>query len=171
MASAVVVTVAMNNGGWWRQWWCRAGGGCGWRVVKVVVVEMTGGFGETASKTTQSSSFSNNNNNNGDGGNFDCSICLDLAQDPIVTLCGHLFCWPCIYQWLNFHSHSNECPLCKAFIQEENLIPLYGKREELIRFASKPIHAATFQTVRLVRDQNQGCHRIRVSLCNMGLDS
>ncbi|KAK9080278.1 hypothetical protein SSX86_000053 [Deinandra increscens subsp. villosa] len=89
---------------------------------------MSGGFGETASRPAQSSSFSNNNgSSNGDGGNFDCSICLDLAQDPIVTLCGHLFCWPCIYQWINFHSHSNECPLCKAFIQEENLIPLYGR--------------------------------------------
>ncbi|XP_076892932.1 uncharacterized protein LOC143544814 [Bidens hawaiensis] len=104
-------------------------------------LEMSGGFGETASKPTQSSSFSNNNgSNNGDGGNFDCSICLDLAQDPIVTLCGHLFCWPCIYQWLNYHSHSNECPLCKAFIQEEQLIPLYGRGTSSSASRSKSLH-------------------------------
>jgi hypothetical protein len=24
------------------------------------------------------------------GGSFDCNICLELAQDPVVTLCGHL---------------------------------------------------------------------------------
>uniref|UniRef100_A0A251UTK2 E3 ubiquitin-protein ligase RMA n=2 Tax=Helianthus annuus TaxID=4232 RepID=A0A251UTK2_HELAN len=104
-------------------------------------IEMSGGFGDTASRPTQSSSFSTNNgSNNGDGGNFDCSICLDLAQDPIVTLCGHLFCWPCIYQWINYHSHSNECPLCKAFIQEEQLIPLYGRGKSSSDSRSKSFH-------------------------------
>ncbi|KAL7595338.1 uncharacterized protein LOC111914068 [Lactuca sativa] len=86
---------------------------------------MSGGFGEEASRpTTQSSSFSNNN---GDGGNFECSICLDLAQDPVVTLCGHLFCWPCIYKWLHMPSRSQECPMCKASIEEQKLVPLYGR--------------------------------------------
>lgn len=28
---------------------------------------------------------------------FECAICLDVAKEPIVTKCGHLFCWPCIY--------------------------------------------------------------------------
>lgn len=31
-------------------------------------------------------------------GVYDCHICLDTAADPVVTLCGHLFCWPCLYQ-------------------------------------------------------------------------
>ncbi|KAI3504800.1 hypothetical protein L1887_26520 [Cichorium endivia] len=89
---------------------------------------MSGGFGEAASRPTQSSSLSNNNgSNNGDGGNFECSICLDLAQDPVVTLCGHLFCWPCIYKWLHMPSRSQECPICKAFIEEGKLVPLYGR--------------------------------------------
>ena len=25
---------------------------------------------------------------------FECNICLDTASQPVVTLCGHLFCWP-----------------------------------------------------------------------------
>ena len=29
---------------------------------------------------------------------FACNICLELAQDPVVTQCGHLYCWPCIYK-------------------------------------------------------------------------
>lgn len=63
----------------------------------------------------------------GDTGNFECNICFELAKEPIVTLCGHLYCWPCLCQWLQLHSHSHECPVCKAIVQEEKLIPIYGR--------------------------------------------
>nr|XP_043637017.1 E3 ubiquitin-protein ligase RNF185-like [Erigeron canadensis] len=89
---------------------------------------MSAGFGEVPSWTPQRPSTSDDNSaNNGDAGNFECNICFDLAQDPIVTLCGHLFCWPCLYKWLHIHSHSQECPVCKALIEEEKLVPLYGR--------------------------------------------
>lgn len=29
---------------------------------------------------------------------FECNICLELSKDPVVTLCGHLYCWPCLYR-------------------------------------------------------------------------
>ena len=29
---------------------------------------------------------------------FECNVCLELASDPVVTLCGHLYCWPCLYR-------------------------------------------------------------------------
>lgn len=88
---------------------------------------MASGFGESTSRSSQNPSFSSNNNNNSDAGNFECNICLDLAQDPIVTLCGHLFCWPCLYKWLHGHSQSQECPVCKALVEEAKLVPLYGR--------------------------------------------
>lgn len=31
---------------------------------------------------------------------FDCNICFDSARDPVVTQCGHLYCWPCLHQVL-----------------------------------------------------------------------
>ena len=29
---------------------------------------------------------------------FQCNICLDTARDAVVSMCGHLFCWPCLHQ-------------------------------------------------------------------------
>lgn len=67
-------------------------------------------------------------------GGFDCNICLDVVNDPVVTFCGHLYCWPCIYKWIQFQSISSEnsdhqkpqCPVCKAEVSQKTLIPLYG---------------------------------------------
>ncbi|KAF8413889.1 hypothetical protein HHK36_001883 [Tetracentron sinense] len=70
-------------------------------------------------------------------GCLDCNICLDFAQDPVVTLCGHLYCWPCIYKWLYFQSISTisdqeqQCPVCKADISHTTLVPLYGRGQSL----------------------------------------
>ncbi|KAJ9168860.1 hypothetical protein P3X46_020343 [Hevea brasiliensis] len=68
-----------------------------------------------------------------DGGCFDCNICFDFAQEPVVTLCGHLYCWPCIYKWLHVQSASiasdehPQCPVCKADISHASMVPLYGR--------------------------------------------
>ncbi|KAI3471524.1 hypothetical protein Pfo_028174 [Paulownia fortunei] len=53
-------------------------------------------------------------NNGEEGSYFDCNICLDLAKDPVVTCCGHLFCWP-------------ECPVCKGEVTIKNVTPIYGR--------------------------------------------
>ncbi|KAG6584000.1 E3 ubiquitin-protein ligase RMA1H1, partial [Cucurbita argyrosperma subsp. sororia] len=64
---------------------------------------------------------------------FDCNICLEFASEPIVTLCGHLYCWPCIYKWLHVQSASllpdepPQCPVCKADISHTTMVPLYGR--------------------------------------------
>ncbi|KAA8526837.1 hypothetical protein F0562_008934 [Nyssa sinensis] len=66
-------------------------------------------------------------------GCFECNICLDSVHDPVVTLCGHLYCWPCIYKWLHVQSSALEsdeqpkCPVCKANISHSSLVPLYGR--------------------------------------------
>lgn len=36
-------------------------------------------------------------NYSGNMNNYECTICLESAQEPVVTKCGHIFCWPCIY--------------------------------------------------------------------------
>ncbi|XP_054799965.1 uncharacterized protein LOC129304364 [Prosopis cineraria] len=62
-----------------------------------------------------------------DGGFFDCNVCLDMARDPVVTCCGHLFCWPCLYQWLHMNPDAKECPVCKGEVSYKNITPIYGR--------------------------------------------
>lgn len=82
-------------------------------------------------KSTQSATIESGTGNA--QGCFDCNICLDFAHEPVVTLCGHLFCWPCIYEWLHVQSASlafdehPRCPVCKAEISHEAMVPLYGR--------------------------------------------
>ncbi|CAI9787574.1 unnamed protein product [Fraxinus pennsylvanica] len=65
-------------------------------------------------------------NNGVEGSFFDCNICLELAKDPVVTCCGHLFCWPCLYRWLHYHSYAKECPVCKGEVTTKNVTPIFG---------------------------------------------
>ncbi|KAE8733973.1 hypothetical protein F3Y22_tig00000913pilonHSYRG00025 [Hibiscus syriacus] len=62
-----------------------------------------------------------------DGSFFDCNICLDLSREPVVTCCGHLFCWSCLYRWLHMHSDANECPVCKGEVTVKTLTPIFGR--------------------------------------------
>lgn len=67
---------------------------------------------------------------------FECNICLDTASQPVITLCGHLFCWPwyvimvinSVYQWMQSRSSlCNTCPVCKSAIDTDKLIPIYTR--------------------------------------------
>ncbi|CAG7865881.1 hypothetical protein HID58_035656 [Brassica napus] len=62
----------------------------------------------------------------GDGNFFDCNICLDLSKEPVLTCCGHLYCWPCLFQWLNI-SDAKECPVCKGEVTAKTVTPIYGR--------------------------------------------
>lgn len=59
---------------------------------------------------------------------FSCAICLETASgSPVVTVCGHLFCWACLEKWLD---RIAECPVCRRPIdrtQAGDIIQLYGK--------------------------------------------
>jgi len=54
---------------------------------------------------------------------YSCPICLNSELIvPVITRCGHIFCWPCVVTYYNFHveflsdkkkSRFPNCPLCK----------------------------------------------------------
>ena len=69
------------------------------------------------------------NNKNSGSKNFECTICLDTAKEPVLTRCGHMFCWPCIYNWLDSKEGKTKCPNCKNQITKNDLIPVYSSNE------------------------------------------
>lgn len=85
-------------------------------------------------------------------GCFDCNICLDFAHEPVVTLCGHLYCWPCIYKWLHVQSASlapdehPQCPVCKEDISHTTMVPLYG-RGQAIAHSDRDMKASSYRGV------------------------
>ncbi|KAI3813311.1 hypothetical protein L1987_18031 [Smallanthus sonchifolius] len=105
----------------------------------ILCKNMSSNVSESRMRFPESSASSSRDTGSNDAGDFECNICFELAEDPIVTLCGHLFCWSCLYKWLHIHSQSQECPVCKALIEEEKLIPLYGRGKTQTDPRSKPV--------------------------------
>ncbi|PNX84507.1 E3 ubiquitin-protein ligase rma1h1-like protein [Trifolium pratense] len=84
----------------------------------------------------RATSGSSRNGSNG----FDCNICLENVQEPVVTLCGHLYCRPCIDKWFttqNDRKSPLQCPVCNAKISKQSLVPLYAGRSQTISTSSK----------------------------------
>ncbi|EDW33694.1 GL13244 [Drosophila persimilis] len=61
---------------------------------------------------------------------YECNICFDTATDAVVTMCGHLFCWPCLHQWFLRRPLVKLCPVCKGTIDNDKVIPIYGRNAE-----------------------------------------
>lgn len=63
-----------------------------------------------------------------------CRICMDVAEDPILSKCRHVFCRLCIREYLETepgsHAHAHDCPYCHATIvidlEQEALSPPIG---------------------------------------------
>ncbi|KAI8098107.1 uncharacterized protein B0P05DRAFT_582470 [Gilbertella persicaria] len=84
---------------------------------------------QTATKTETTTTTTILEDSNG-GGFYECNICFDTAIHPVLTLCGHLFCWSCLAQWLNAQSRNPTCPVCKAGCGKDKVIPIYGRGKE-----------------------------------------
>ncbi|XP_010525264.1 PREDICTED: uncharacterized protein LOC104803085, partial [Tarenaya hassleriana] len=61
---------------------------------------------------------------------FDCNICLERAADPILTCCGHLFCWSCFYQLPCSYLNVKECPVCDGEVTDDEVTPIYGNGDD-----------------------------------------
>ena len=82
---------------------------------------------------------------------FACNICFEqVSSEPVVTRCGHLYCWSCLFRWLepgmtledrNYLSNTHNwrgqavdrsrrmCPVCKSDCAVPTVIPIYVREE------------------------------------------
>ena len=93
----------------------------------------------TENKENQPKNEENNDEDNSNTRAFECNICLDTASDAVISMCGHLFCWPCLHQWLETRPQRQICPVCKAGIGRDKVIPLYGRDGDQKDPRDKPI--------------------------------
>uniref|UniRef100_A0A8C6WGP2 Uncharacterized protein n=1 Tax=Neogobius melanostomus TaxID=47308 RepID=A0A8C6WGP2_9GOBI len=72
------------------------------------------------------------------GGQFLCSICLEVFSAPVITPCGHSFCRACINQHWDNSDHCN-CPVCKqAFNTKPKLKVNIVLAEMVLEFKGTP---------------------------------
>ena len=51
-----------------------------------------------------------------------CPICLFPPNAAKLTLCGHVYCWPCILHYLALSDDSSrKCPICDHMVAREDL--------------------------------------------------
>ena len=50
-----------------------------------------------------------------------CCICKGILEDPVESLCRHVFCSICVKLWLN---QNGTCPQCRNQIYERDLKPV-----------------------------------------------
>ncbi|XP_014481998.1 PREDICTED: peroxisome biogenesis factor 10 [Dinoponera quadriceps] len=51
---------------------------------------------------------------------YTCQLCLETAATT-ATLCGHLFCWDCLSDWLR---NKPQCPFCREHVPPSRIIHL-----------------------------------------------
>lgn len=58
-----------------------------------------------------------------------CNICIEPAIEPVITTCGHMYCWPCLYKWL-YVEPTRGCPVCRTRVTlNVNIIPFYSMQD------------------------------------------
>ena len=57
---------------------------------------------------------------------------------PRITKCGHIFCWPCVIQYLEFEKDRNwkKCPLCADPIYRLDLKPVIVSQNQDYKISS-----------------------------------
>ncbi|KAL3537291.1 hypothetical protein ACH5RR_000657 [Cinchona calisaya] len=101
-----------------------------------------------------------------DGNFYDCNICLRVAREPILTCCGHLFCWACFYELPYVDSIAKECPACEGEVTDSDIIPIYGNGDSIreSKLESGKTIPLRPKAQRVESARQQGTHRIRLQV-------
>mmetsp|Transcript_5303 Transcript_5303/g.10879 ORF Transcript_5303/g.10879 Transcript_5303/m.10879 type:complete len:229 (+) Transcript_5303:34-720(+) len=98
--------------------------------------EVRDGMGSLNGECEKGSGIGPSGGSGEDGGStgssslFECNVCFDTADEPVVTQCGHLYCWPCLARWMAMHAEAPLCPVCKSAVERDRVFPIYGRGRE-----------------------------------------
>nr|CAD7193630.1 unnamed protein product [Timema douglasi] len=96
---------------------------------------------------------------------FECNICLDTARDAVVSI------WPCLHQWLETRPNRQVCPVCKAAISKEKVVPLYGRGSTKQEDPSCNVQTPVIDSeIKFPLDQQGSALNLRTMLDFLGLD-
>jgi len=68
----------------------------------------------------------------------ECSVCLDSLVDPVITRCAHVFCQHCIMDIISSENMAPNCPLCRAPVNENDLIKVPENKKNKSTETEKP---------------------------------
>ena len=68
----------------------------------------------------------------------ECSVCLDSLVEPVITRCAHVFCQQCIMDVITSDTSAPNCPLCRAPVNENDLIKVPEKKKKKSTEVEKP---------------------------------
>jgi len=58
---------------------------------------------------------------------FLCNVCHQYVRGGVVTICGHLFCWACLWPKVG-DTNSPMCPRCRhRLVLYEDIMPFHGE--------------------------------------------
>jgi DNA repair protein RAD5 len=60
-----------------------------------------------------------------------CPICRCDMEDPVITQCGHNFCYDCIIAVFEIASYKKECPICRSPIDNSKIYKLEKDETEI----------------------------------------
>jgi E3 ubiquitin-protein ligase RNF5 len=70
-------------------------------------------------------------------------ICFGMSIINQCSSTNYLDSWPCLYKWLNASNNKSlSCPVCKAGIEKDKIIPIYGRGGSTSSQKSANIHSA-----------------------------
>lgn len=86
-----------------------------------------------------------------------------FSQFLILSPCGHLFCWPCLFAWMERKGDPFACPVCKASVTESEIVPLYARDENTEGKKRGEVFTSILPLYYLNIDQSRENDFIRVS--------
>lgn len=86
--------------------------------------------------------------------NSNCSICMDVLKEPIlITCCQNIFCGSCLLEWMK---NRDNCPLCRSFINNKNLIHITKKGGNKIKKKQNRIPTKPEMIIEILNNNKDG---------------